>query len=200
MTAAESVARPGSPPSFTIVDESPFTSELPQDVFFWKIYLASKRLSRRGLTEDPNLPPAQVVAHTFVLEAVAGRADAATVLEKVQIYVVRADGSLVFHDALLGDGRTHRPRSVFMVLGQGDYARFTFFANTALFGARWPAGWGDIPRYPGMALILTFAKDQKVPTRHAFACPEDLLGIWAGPVCPLRAPPPQRPRPRPRRR
>ena len=189
MTAVESVSRPDIPRLLAPIDEHFLAAELPADVFSWRVEKVSRRLSRRGLCDRPDQPPAQVIAREFILKAVAGYADPSPVFEKVQIFAVRADGSLVFHDAILGDTRTHRPRSVFKVLGQGNFARFKFFANSELFGARWPPSWKNIPGYPGVVLILTYVKDHEVPTRHVFICPEDVLDIWTG-GHPVPPPPP----------
>lgn len=177
MTAVEQIVRPGPPQEDPSVAPSIAKMSLPPGT------VASTILSvgtKRDYVGSAGEGGRTIISHDFHL-LVLGERVPRTLPEYVELYVVRANGSVVRHRPVSEEFPLlfHKPMSVFQVLGPGNVLRVRIFANAKNTPGKWPKKHKKVSEVPGMVLVLVRGKKGESTVRYVFFSPPELDHIWA---------------------
>jgi hypothetical protein len=164
------------------LSRSTLTAELPHGTIPWNIFSIREHHGFDGAARGAD--GVTVLWHDITLHSGAFRVPLVEP-KTVEIYAVRTNGVTVHHRAVSEDDpvRFHKASSVFRPFGSGNVVRLRLFTNTENVACSWPGGHGNVPKVPGLVLVVTRGEDGEdgkpgPPARHVFFCSTNWDRLW----------------------
>jgi hypothetical protein len=177
VTIAQQHAGPGSAGQMPVLEPSALSPAFPSGTVVSTLYTSSRRTHKNPNDEHPP----KVISHDLVLMVLGERVAGLPPPKYIEMYVVRADGSVVRHQPVSDTNPLllHRPESVFKVLQPGNAIRLRVFENVRAVPCKWPKHHRKIPRTPGLVLVILRGEEGERRAHVVFLCPPKLDHIWA---------------------